>query len=42
MALIDLSRQARAGTVGGRILRTSAATSSATGLYEVAWEVLLL
>ena len=42
MALIDLSRQARAGTVGGRILRTSAATSSATGLYEVSWEVISL
>ena len=42
MALIDLSRQARAGVVGGRVLRTTANTSSATGLYDVAWEVLAL
>ena len=42
MALIDLSRQARASTVGGKILKTSAATSSATGLYEVSWEVISL
>ncbi len=39
MALIDLSRQARAATVGGRVLKTSSATSSATGLYDVAWAV---
>ena len=42
MALIDLSRQARAGIVGGRVLRTTANTSSATGLYDVAWEVLAI
>ena len=42
MALIDLSRQAKAGTVGGRVLRTSAYTSSATGLYEIEWDTLSL
>jgi hypothetical protein len=42
MALVDLTRQARAGVVGGRVLRTTANTSSATGLYDVAWEVLAL
>jgi hypothetical protein len=42
MALIDLSRQARAGTVGGRVLRTTSTISSATGLYDVAWEVIAI
>ena len=42
MALIDLSRQAKAGTVGGRVLRTSTYTSSATGLYEIEWDTLSL
>ena len=42
MALIDLSRQAKAGTVGGRVLRTSAYTSSDTGLYEIEWDTLSL
>ena len=42
MALIDLSRQARAAIVGGRVLRTTSVTSSATGLFDVAWEVLAI
>ena len=42
MALIDLSRQARAAIVGGRVLRTTSVTSSETGLYDVAWEVLAI
>ena len=42
MALIDLSRQAKAGIVGGRVLRTSAYTSSDTGLYEIEWDTLSL
>ncbi|MBC8421924.1 MAG: hypothetical protein H8E03_00730 [Pelagibacteraceae bacterium] len=42
MALIDLSRQAKSSEVGGKVLRTSDYTSSATGLYEVEWDTLSL
>ena len=42
MALIDLSRQEKSSEVGGKVLRTSDYTSSATGLYEVEWDTLSL
>ena len=40
MALIDLSRQAKAATVAGQTLRTTEVTSSDTGLYEIEWDTL--
>jgi len=42
MALIDLTRQAKASTTAGQVAKTSATTSSATGLYDVEWGNLTL
>ena len=38
MALVDLTRQAKAATVAGQTLRTTEVTSSDTGLYEIVWD----
>ena len=38
MALIDLSRQAKAATVAGQTLRTTEVINSDTGLYEIVWD----
>ena len=40
MALVDLTRQAKAAIVAGQTLRTTGVTSSDTGLYEVEWDTL--
>jgi len=42
MALVDLTRQAKAATVAGQTLRTTEVTSSDTGLYEIVWDTFSL
>ena len=37
MALIDLTRQAKASTTAGQVAKTTNVTSSVTGLYDVEW-----
>ena len=38
MALIDLTRQAQASSTSLQVLRTSTATSSITGVYDIIWD----
>jgi len=38
MALVDLTRQAKAATVAGQTLRTTEVINSDTGLYEIVWD----
>jgi hypothetical protein len=38
MALVDLTRQAKAATVAGQTLRTTEVINSDTGLYEIEWD----
>jgi hypothetical protein len=42
MALIDLTRQAKASTTPDQYLRASHVTSSETGLYEIEWDTVTL